>query len=1129
MDNLITTYNSYEYIVQGENDNGNLLYLKSTSLNDYGKILLRTPDNQFNILLPNDNRYITQSSNYKYVVNSGPLIGSYSYDTSIIFNYGKDVTISVNKNIKETLSDTHLFTASQNLETLLGTITNVQNIFTKDANAWQSVEAFSPLVANQLLISSTGRIDSTGKSEEDGYMGLYKETITNKTGIGLSNNVLGGFIVRLDGSINTGGLKGVGFQFTSKDVVSIERFYIGESPLRKGLPMRYSLFARQKNYWIELFNIQDGHLYKNRNIIHQTALKGVGSTTFVLLIETIHIRESDYFSIDWANINEVAGYSFNCDIPYIEIYISDDVIFDNNISLNNKSILNANNITANKLILNGIPYTSIISDATLFNRLTDIFMQFTTINVFASLWQPSLVLPSQNPLEDEVLPEEFLYLIPFMQYNHNTAIIKYRENVNITPIVGLNNIINNEGVVFIRNKTLFSSLSLDALQIDILDTTKTSVREIELDSNVIIWNKNIHELQHGIDKIPIQDGIANILNKYPPDLLDVVTCNFQLIYEYDEADNTKVIGKYSEYKYVYSDDYKTEYIIRASVQPQSIDQTIELNYSKAASADFINAKNAYLDRFFYNSMYIFTDQSKYFKGDHIGIYKIDGELIDTEVETILKLTIGDTEINYADFLEYEFNEDFVAKYISFRIHKTNNSYPPGRCKLLGKKGNKWELILDIQDYPKRYNIDINLLIDCKSSYKVYRFIVESLFIDKDILNVQEKRFEFSNLRLYGYKLNILGGNTVKTLTNIELFKIDSTLHVNNTVDIYDLNNITSLIVNNDFFNVSGHNTYSTVHINTFNDDINIKNNVLRLGLLTSYENLHNTVIHSISRDIYDRTNYHIDVSKNFRDFDKSSISTLSLTKEKVGINIQPIEDGLNIHPALYLYNTTNDCVGLSVTNDTSNYTIYLPKNIPDREYLLKVDSVNDCNVYTSWFEFANEFFKNKNLFFGIDGINHNLFDIYSSNEVYNATKENVVHIRKLVIGQTESIPQNNIYDNSLLNIMEDHSVVVVGSLYSTKDIQTDSDIRYKENLKIIENPIEKIKELGGYTFERNDVNMNRRFTGLIAQEVQKVLPEAVLQKHDGSLRILYGNLAGLFIEAIKDLQSQIDDIKEKLY
>ena len=63
--------------------------------------------------------------------------------------------------------------------------------------------------------------------------------------------------------------------------------------------------------------------------------------------------------------------------------------------------------------------------------------------------------------------------------------------------------------------------------------------------------------------------------------------------------------------------------------------------------------------------------------------------------------------------------------------------------------------------------------------------------------------------------------------------------------------------------------------------------------------------------------------------------------------------------------------------------------------------------------------------------------------------------------------------------------------------------------------------------DQSDVTNNNRYTGLIAQEVLKIMPEVITKKHDGKLRIIYTNLAGLFVEGIKALDNKIHYINLK--
>ena len=86
-----------------------------------------------------------------------------------------------------------------------------------------------------------------------------------------------------------------------------------------------------------------------------------------------------------------------------------------------------------------------------------------------------------------------------------------------------------------------------------------------------------------------------------------------------------------------------------------------------------------------------------------------------------------------------------------------------------------------------------------------------------------------------------------------------------------------------------------------------------------------------------------------------------------------------------------------------------------------------------------------------------------------------------------------------------------------------SDEKLKENIEVIPNALEKVKELKGVNF--NYKKDGKRSTGLIAQDLQKVLPEAVYTTNDietkeEQLAINYGLVIGLLVEAIKELESK---------
>jgi hypothetical protein len=105
-----------------------------------------------------------------------------------------------------------------------------------------------------------------------------------------------------------------------------------------------------------------------------------------------------------------------------------------------------------------------------------------------------------------------------------------------------------------------------------------------------------------------------------------------------------------------------------------------------------------------------------------------------------------------------------------------------------------------------------------------------------------------------------------------------------------------------------------------------------------------------------------------------------------------------------------------------------------------------------------------------------------------------------------------------------------GSFYSQGDIVAFSDARLKTNITPIDNALDKVNQLTGVTFNRIDGGYDQRYTGLIAQEVEKVLPEAVVYNNDeqNTMGVAYGNMVGLLIQSIKELSNKVDSLEQQL-
>ena len=104
---------------------------------------------------------------------------------------------------------------------------------------------------------------------------------------------------------------------------------------------------------------------------------------------------------------------------------------------------------------------------------------------------------------------------------------------------------------------------------------------------------------------------------------------------------------------------------------------------------------------------------------------------------------------------------------------------------------------------------------------------------------------------------------------------------------------------------------------------------------------------------------------------------------------------------------------------------------------------------------------------------------------------------------------------------------VTGSIRSTADVIAYSDRRVKENIKTIDNALDKVTKLRGVSYNRKDIEDKSTKIGVIAQEVKDILPEVVDQDGDDKYSVAYGNMAGLFIEAIKELEARVKELENK--
>jgi hypothetical protein len=135
-----------------------------------------------------------------------------------------------------------------------------------------------------------------------------------------------------------------------------------------------------------------------------------------------------------------------------------------------------------------------------------------------------------------------------------------------------------------------------------------------------------------------------------------------------------------------------------------------------------------------------------------------------------------------------------------------------------------------------------------------------------------------------------------------------------------------------------------------------------------------------------------------------------------------------------------------------------------------------------------------------------------------------------LVGSTLNIP---IYSNALSGYLPLTGGTLTGALNGTSavfsgDVTAFSDRRVKKNIATIDNALAMVTSLRGVTYNRIDNDDLSQKIGVIAQEVDIVAPQLVRTNADGMMSVAYANMAGLFIEAIKQLANDNDSLRQQI-
>jgi len=374
------------------------------------------------------------------------------------------------------------------------------------------------------------------------------------------------------------------------------------------------------------------------------------------------------------------------------------------------------------------------------------------------------------------------------------------------------------------------------------------------------------------------------------------------------------------------------------------------------------------------------------------------------------------------------------------------------------------------------------------NYKLY--IPENALINnincKIIDNVLTKNISFSDCILNN--INTINNASLITTSN---FVANNNISTNLITDTSIVNSNLTILANGGGLNVNSYakigNSNYLITINS-NSGITINNNIINSNpnilLLSSCSNSYPKI--TLQNTI---NNYDIFINSN------------NYFQIKLNNQISIIEN-----------NTLNN----SITILNSSFAVFKDTNSNVKIY------AGRSSIRDNWYDYIS--------INGTDTTSKTSFNIYGDLNFYNTIETPILtsytnnYDLKIGIGTVN----NNNDSNGLvinLNTLFNSNITVKNNIYLQGTILSISDCNLKTNLNKISNPLDKINKINGYTYIRKDTGNLE--TGLIAQEVLEILPEVI--KYDNNIyNISYGNMCGLLVECIKELNNKINILENKI-
>ena len=858
-----------------------------------------------------------------------------------------------------------------------------------------------------------------------------------------------------------------------------------------------------------LINLNDSIIIENSNIninnltnfnetvsFNKILVDNIDTNNSNIIIEKLKLLEPRFTSpqiqnnIDIIRNQNISSNIINIDLENIDnisnILSVNDILNINNegaISINNDMIITSNSIKSHNFYLNPDNHLTIGKNKN-FNIVNDYHSKLIWENCNNSLLD---LHRNDNYTEYKIIKDPLINL----SIDYNLQNNKIYNNFERIPLnfknldLSINNNLNQTDLS--SYKFYFNLLPIFNNQnIDLYPNINNNFYYINHDDNLLTSNHNIELYFQNYDYD--EYNLLFIQNHYLLETVSSETDNF--IY------NIQILSGF----YKNNNNTITDILDLCSTNFDNI------------NSNFIYQQNNNFDYISYNCNLIPLEQTANISLN-ITFHIIFEKTVD--ISYMYYIDKNERIIECPSFLNLDYNNTNVANINSNGLLKIND---------LDVKNTAYISNIEIDNINKDINLNNNNITNISN--------LDTLILHTDLLKIGDA-FEIS-------KEN--GIKNIKT-TTINKFNLVDISNLDSSFLKY--NDERTLILNN--LNVSTQNTDLIRQTNNINEQILISNNeqnIIYIDGNTTFNGIlyfNNNYINyfNIKVDVDSKLKFKDNNDNSFIEYGNNLITlgeyglfnmTREINNNKIWIGDHSqllINQELN-NPRLFnttkIYSSTST---LFFHQQYKNYFHSFYDNTISNQIIEEYSKLFPINIFSNVRFASND---NKTLIEikeAKDGesytnVNNNTISVYGN---IKCSKRFIVNLdnEKTIINHTALDVDGDTNITGKLNV---NSYIKVDEyIEATKGVRSISDKRVKTDLKVIENSLDKIKKLTGYTFKRTDIILDKLDTGLIAQDVQSVLPEVISIDNNNMLNIEYNKMMGLIIEAIKELDNKINLIK----